>query len=69
MGVACHRELPELTTTVEQLEAAMDKPDESEMEPVISDPELVHKIAHACLDADYVSEEEELRILRKFLAK
>jgi len=33
-----------------------------------SDPELVHKVAHACLDAEYISTEEELRVLRRLLA-
>lgn len=33
-----------------------------------SDPELVHKVAHACLDAEYIATDEELRILRRLLA-
>jgi len=33
-----------------------------------NDPELVHKVAHACLDAEYVTTDEELRILRGLLA-
>ncbi len=32
-----------------------------------ADPELVHKVAHACLEADYVSREEELALLRALL--
>ncbi|ELZ01829.1 MarR family transcriptional regulator [Natrialba asiatica] len=30
----------------------------------LSDPELAHKILHACLDAEYISRDEELRIIR-----
>lgn len=36
-------------------------------DPVFEDPELVHKIAHACLDSDAISESEELRILKRLL--
>jgi hypothetical protein len=32
-----------------------------------NDPELVHKVAHACLDAEYITTDEELRILRGLL--
>ena len=35
---------------------------------VLSDPELAHKIVHACLQSDRVSEEEELRLLRDVTA-
>ncbi|APW98907.1 hypothetical protein CHINAEXTREME_14485 [Halobiforma lacisalsi AJ5] len=35
---------------------------------VLSDPELAHKIVHACLTADHISEEEELRILKTVTA-
>ncbi|WP_058997672.1 winged helix-turn-helix domain-containing protein [Haloarcula sp. CBA1127] len=31
------------------------------------DPELVHKVVHACMDSDKISEEEELRILDSLL--
>lgn len=29
-----------------------------------SDPELTHKIVHACMTSDQITEEEELRILK-----
>jgi DNA-binding CsgD family transcriptional regulator len=31
------------------------------------DPELAHKVVHACMDADHISEEEELELLRQLL--
>lgn len=36
-------------------------------DPVFKNPELVHKIAHACLNSDAISESEELRILKRLL--
>ena len=35
---------------------------------VLSDPELTHKVLHACLTADHISEEEELCILKAVTA-
>lgn len=34
---------------------------------VFDDPELVHKVAHACMKSDNISESEELRILKALL--
>ncbi len=34
---------------------------------VISDPELAHKVMHACLQADTISEDEELQIVQALL--
>ncbi|WP_161625153.1 MarR family transcriptional regulator [Halosimplex carlsbadense] len=31
------------------------------------DPDLAHKIIHACLDAEYLSKEDELALLRRIL--
>ncbi|WP_211338355.1 winged helix-turn-helix domain-containing protein [Haloterrigena salifodinae] len=35
---------------------------------VLADPELAHKIVHACVHSDRISEEEELRLLRDVTA-
>lgn len=35
---------------------------------VFADPELVHKVVHACLEAETISKDEELRILQELLA-
>ena len=34
---------------------------------VFEDPELVHKVIHACMDAETISEKEELQIVRALL--
>lgn len=34
---------------------------------VLSDPELAHKIVHACMQSDRISEDEELRIIRSMM--
>jgi len=51
-----------LNERVEALERQVDKGAESPS--VLDDPQLVHKILHACFDSDCVSEEEELDIIR-----
>lgn len=40
----------------------------SESTSALTDPELVHKITHACLNSDEISKDEELRILQDLLA-
>jgi transcriptional regulator with XRE-family HTH domain len=39
----------------------------SPQSPPFQDPELVHKVVHACMDSDKISEDEELRILDSLL--
>jgi transposase-like protein len=36
--------------------------------PTGIDPELAHKVVHACLNSDRISEEEELRLLKQLMA-
>lgn len=38
-----------------------------EVASALTDPELVHKVMHACLRSDVISEDEELRILKALL--
>jgi len=49
-----------LEARIEALEAQLNGGETTE-----PDPELVHKVVHACMDAEYVSQEEELEILRE----
>jgi hypothetical protein len=58
---------------IEELTARLDRV-EDELESItradgggIDDPELLQKVGHACLDAEYLSTDEELRILRTVL--
>lgn len=60
------QELADLEERISALEAARDRT--ADAESTFEDPELVHKIVHACLNAETVSEDEELRILKELLA-
>lgn len=61
-------ELSDLAERVSALEAVGDSAEESAAhESGFEDPELVHKIAHACLESERISEAEELRILKRLL--
>lgn len=57
------QQLEKLTDRVAALEDKLDGPGDDR----IDDPELAHKILHACLESDAISEDEELQILRTFL--
>lgn len=52
-----------LQKRVAALEAARDDGEAS----AFDDPDLVHKVVHACMDAETISEDEELRILQALL--
>lgn len=41
--------------------------DEGDTELVLDEPELVQKIVHVCMDAETITEDEELRIIRALL--
>lgn len=56
--------LTKLSERVADLEAG---DEEADTDPVFEDPALVHKIVHACLDSEHISEAEELRILKRLL--
>lgn len=61
---AVHEKLDELATKVTTLERRLrDQRDAS----VFDDPALVHKVVHACITSERISEEEELRILQGIL--
>jgi|GEM_PF-902873 transcriptional regulator with XRE-family HTH domain len=55
-------EIDELTARVEALERQL-----ASDQSVFADPELVHKVAQACLDSEQISDAEELRILKQLL--
>ena len=58
LGTAVDR----LTERLDELEATA-----SNIDPAFEDPELVHKVVHACMNAETISEAEELRILQALL--
>lgn len=51
----------QIATLTERVEALEAQPALSES--LLDDLDLIHKVFHACMDADYITEEEELRIL------
>jgi DNA-binding CsgD family transcriptional regulator len=58
-------ELTRLEERIADLEATLT--DETSETAAFSDPELVHKVVHACMESDSISEAEELRILQSLL--
>ncbi|WP_424016454.1 winged helix-turn-helix transcriptional regulator [Halorientalis pallida] len=56
--------LDDLRKRIAALEAARDDGGEA---AAFDDPDLVHKVVHACLNAETISEDEELRILKALL--
>jgi len=59
---ALQQRIQELEECVESLENR-----ERDETTLVDDPELTHKILHACLDSDHIEAEEELDIVREFL--
>jgi len=61
-----------MTTQNTEIDASLDERVASleaqfEDRTVFDDPELVHKVVHACMNSDAISEEEELQILQQLL--
>ncbi|MBV0900743.1 MarR family transcriptional regulator [Haloarcula salina] len=62
----------QLSTQIEDLEGRMETVTDGSgatqaQARVFDDPELVHKVVHACMDSENISEDEELRILKSLL--
>lgn len=55
-------EIDELHQRIQGIEQNLEK--ESRSQTAFDDPDLVHKVVHACMHSDQISEEEELRILK-----
>lgn len=59
-----------LSTQIEDLEGRMETVTDGSgatASRVFDDPELVHKVVHACMDSENITEDEELRILKSLL--
>lgn len=61
-----YRAIDELWERVEQLEGKIED-QTADRERIFDDPELVHKVVHACLASENITEDEELRILGEFI--
>ncbi len=59
-------ELDQFDERIEKLEGALESAS-SQDNSVFDDPNLVHKVAHACLDSENITESEELEILEGLL--
>ncbi|WP_267641857.1 sigma factor-like helix-turn-helix DNA-binding protein [Haloarchaeobius amylolyticus] len=55
-----------LEDRITALEASEDEAEQAD-ESVFDDPDLVHRVVHACMEADTISKDEELRIIRELL--
>jgi DNA-binding MarR family transcriptional regulator len=69
---ATHDTIADIETALGRLEARIADLEASLREEAgetaaLTDPELVHKVVHACMESDTISEAEELRILRSLL--
>lgn len=56
-----------LLARVEAIESRLEGLDDGRRAGGIDDPELVHKVVHACMESDRVSEDEEIEVLSAFL--
>lgn len=56
-----------LAMEIGELHQQFDAAATPKQEAVTIDPELTHKVLHACLQADYISEDEELRLVQDLL--
>lgn len=62
---ALREQVDALTARVSELEnGRRDTVTDGSGESPLSDPELAHKVVHACMNADRITEDEELRLLR-----
>ena len=60
--------LEQLEARLASLERALEEqPGDTQTEAVFDEPELLHKVVHACMDSPNITEDEELRILRALL--
>lgn len=71
-GSGLETALADVETALGQLEARVEdlesRPAETPTgQPVFDDPELVHKVLHACLEVETISEDEELRIIQRLM--
>jgi transcriptional regulator with XRE-family HTH domain len=55
-----------LESRIDELEAQLEAASSSGSESPLG-PELTHKVIHSCMSAEYLSEEEELQLLRELL--
>lgn len=62
-----YKQIDELAIRIAALEQEVHKLTDDNGKNDFDEPELVHKIAHACMQYDDISQDEELRILESFM--
>ncbi|MDG5778990.1 hypothetical protein VB773_01185 [Haloarculaceae archaeon H-GB2-1] len=73
-GSDLHAEVQELSARVDALADQIDgtEPADANPDPTVDldgiDPDLAHRVLHACLDSEHISEAEELQLLRTFIS-
>jgi DNA-binding CsgD family transcriptional regulator len=58
--------ISEIESRIDELETKLEETSDSATDSPLS-PELTHKVVHSCMSAEYLSEEEELQLLRQLL--
>lgn len=58
--------IEELTNRMASIERRLEEQRDAD-QCVVTDPELVHKIIHACISSDHISEREEMRIIKEVI--
>lgn len=71
-GAGASQEIAELAGDIERLEGRISELERSRRESPqeaigLEDPELVHKVVHACMQAESIDESEELRIVKELM--
>lgn len=66
-GQALADAVDDLAERVARLEDAVESGSSGGNCGALADPDLAHKVVHACMDAEYVTEDEELRVLKSIL--
>lgn len=66
-GLAQQSSVDELERRLEALEERIESGESGDSASAFDDPELVHKVVHACMESDRLSEDDEVRVLQDIL--
>lgn len=63
----CAEQLAAVADQVDRLEEQLTNRSQSHSGSLVDDPELAHKVVHACLQSDQISKDEELQLLQNMM--
>lgn len=63
----CAEQLAAVADQVDRLEERLANRSQSRSGSLVDDPDLAHKVVHACLQSDQISENEELQLLQNMM--